>query len=134
MQEVSYRLSTRLSPGLHRKKKAPWPTLPLWIGLYEIKILKDVDGEAKEIVKFDFETKDFNPYDPHGICKNHCKKVYYPWIHGTCHWEEEDPWRYYYNESKLNEPVGIAKAWKVALRAATHQKGTTTIARSRKLA
>ena len=50
----------------------PWPTLPLWIRLYEINSLKDADVEAKDIVKFDFSTKDFNPYDPHGICEDHC--------------------------------------------------------------
>jgi len=29
IQEVSYHLSTGLSAAIHRKKKAPWPTLPL---------------------------------------------------------------------------------------------------------
>ena len=50
MQEVSYHLATRLSATLHRKKKSPWPTLPLKIGLYEIKNLKVMDDEGKEIV------------------------------------------------------------------------------------
>lgn len=49
--------------------------------MYEINKLKDADAEAKEIVKFEFGAKDFNPYDPHGISKNHCAKVYYPLIH-----------------------------------------------------
>ena len=40
MQEVSYHISACLSARLHRKKKAPWPTLPLRIGLYEIQNLK----------------------------------------------------------------------------------------------
>lgn len=31
---VSYHLSTGLSAGLHRKKKVPWLTRPLWIRLY----------------------------------------------------------------------------------------------------
>jgi len=91
MQEVSYHLSTGLSVGLHRKKKVSWLTLPLRIGLYEIKILKDADAEAKEILKFEFDTKYFNMYDPCGIFKDHCAKVYYPWIHRTFHWNEEDP-------------------------------------------
>lgn len=63
----------------------PWPALPLWPRLYEMKRLKDVDVEAKEILKFEFGTKDFNLYDPHGIFKNHCAKFYYPWIHNTFH-------------------------------------------------
>lgn len=29
MQEVAYHISRWLSSGLHRKKKAPWPMLPL---------------------------------------------------------------------------------------------------------
>jgi len=36
MQEVSYHILVGFSSRLHQKKKAPWPTLPLWIGLYEI--------------------------------------------------------------------------------------------------
>ena len=84
MQEIAYHLSTRLLSGLH-KKKEPWPILTLRIRLYAIKSLKYADVEAKEIVKFKFNTKDFNPYDPHFICKNHCEKVYYPWIDRACH-------------------------------------------------
>jgi len=85
MQELSYNISTMLQPMLHRRKKAPWPSLPLRIGFYEIKSLKHVDGRVKDIVSFEFSTKDYNLYDPHGIGKNHCVKVYYPWIHGTFH-------------------------------------------------
>lgn len=64
---------------------------------------------------FGFGTKIFNLYDPHYICKNHFAKVYYPWIHGTFHWPEEGPWKYCYNFSRLNEPVSMFVAWKVAL-------------------
>jgi len=46
LQEVSYHLSIGLSTALHRKKKAPWPTLPLHMGLYVINNLKFVDVEA----------------------------------------------------------------------------------------
>lgn len=83
--------------------------------MYEIKSLKDADAEAKEIVKFEFETRDYNQYDPREICKNHYARVYYPWIHMACHWVEEDPWRYCYNYSKLNELVNIATKWKASL-------------------
>ena len=67
MQEVAYHISTWLPKILHRRKKAPWPTLPLWIGLYGICILKDVNVEAKVFRKFGFSTKSFNLYDPHYI-------------------------------------------------------------------
>lgn len=107
MQEVSYHLSTGLSTGVHRKKKLSWLILPFWIRLYEIKSLNDAYVKAKEILTFDFSTKDFNPYDPHGICKNHSMKVYYPWIHWTFESHDEDPSNYCYNESKLHEMVII---------------------------
>ena len=60
MKEVAYHISTGLLVGLHRRKKAPWPTLPLWIGLYEIYTLKDADVEAEDLKKFGFDTKSFN--------------------------------------------------------------------------
>lgn len=43
MQEVSYHISTGLSMRLKRKKKAPLPTCPLWIELYEIRNLRHVE-------------------------------------------------------------------------------------------
>jgi len=36
MKEIVYHISARLTARLQRKKKAPWPTLPLQIELYEI--------------------------------------------------------------------------------------------------
>lgn len=36
-------------------------------------------------------------------------RVYFPWINNTFHWTEEDPWRYCYNASRLNEMVSIAR-------------------------
>ena len=85
MKDFSYHLATGLLGGLHRKKRVPCPSLPLWIKLYEINILKDVDVEAKEIVKFQFITKDFNLYDPHGIFQDQCMRIYFLWIHETFH-------------------------------------------------
>lgn len=128
MQEVLCHLSIGLSAGLHRKKKAPWPDLPLQIGLYEIKSLKYADVEAKEIVGFEFSTKDINPYDPHIICKDHFVRVYFRWIHETFHWSKEDPWRYCYNASKLNDPVSIETYWKDALKKTIAHKETTITA------
>lgn len=50
-QEVSYHISIGISVALHWRKMAPWPTLPLWIVLYDIKNSKDVDVVAKETIK-----------------------------------------------------------------------------------
>lgn len=112
MQEVSYHLAIGLLARLHRKTKVTRPTLPLRIRLYEIKILKYVDVEAKEIIQFEFGIKEFILYDPCSIQKDHYMRVYFPWINREFHWIEEDPWRYYYNASKLIEMVSIPRNWK----------------------
>lgn len=56
MQEVSSHISVGLSARIHRIKKAPWPTLPLWIRLYEIKNLNHENVEREEFKKFNFGT------------------------------------------------------------------------------
>jgi len=86
MQEVSYHISIGLSAGLHKKKKAPWLTLPMQIGFYTIKSLKEPDVEVNDFKNFKFGTKSFNPYDPHGLCRDHYARLYYPQIHEVCHW------------------------------------------------
>ena len=63
MQEVSYHISIGFSARLHMKKKAPWPTLPFRIGLYEIWNLKHVEVEMEEFNRFTFDTRSFNQYD-----------------------------------------------------------------------
>lgn len=104
MQEVSYHLSTRLSAALHRKKKAPWPTFLMQIGLYDIKNIKVMYTKGKAIDIFSFGTLDFNMYDPHGIFKDKCVIIHFQWLSGTFQWSEEDPWKNCYNASKSNEP------------------------------
>jgi len=46
MQEVAHHISARLTARLKWKNKAPWLALPLWIRLYEIQSIKQVDVEA----------------------------------------------------------------------------------------
>lgn len=84
------------------------------IGLYEINKLKVADAEGKEIVRFEFGTQDFNPYDPHGICKDHCTIVYFSWLSRAFHFPKEDPWRYCYNASRLYDLVSLAGTSQVA--------------------
>lgn len=110
------------------KKKAPWPTLPLQIKLYEIKSLQDVDCKAKEIVRFKFHTKDINRYDPRSICKDHCVRVYFPLIYETFHWPKDDPWRYCYNVSRLNDLISLVRTQKNSLQITTTQEATTRVA------
>ena len=60
-------------------------------GLYTIGSLKEADAKVVDFKKFKLGTRSFNPYDPHGLCRDNCVRAYYPWIHGACHWTEEDP-------------------------------------------
>jgi len=55
MLEVAYHISVGLTARLHRKKKAPWPTLPLQIGLYEIWSIKQADVEVELTKKYPFD-------------------------------------------------------------------------------
>lgn len=61
MQEFAYHIPIGLPRRLHMRKKAPWPTIPLWIGLYEIHTFKDVDAKVEDLMKFGFKTKILNP-------------------------------------------------------------------------
>ena len=80
--------------------------------------LKDADVKTEDFKKFGFDTKIFNPYDPHYICKNHYVKLYFPWVNGACHWLVEDPWRYFYNPSRLNQLVIMDAEWEATLQVA----------------
>lgn len=95
-------------------KKAPWQTLPMQIGLYEINNLKVTDTEGKAIEKFAFYTQEFNPYDPHGICKKNCVRIHFQWLSKIFHWEEEDPSNNFYNAFKTRELVNFARTSQVA--------------------
>ncbi len=72
-------------------------------------------------------------YNPHGLCRNHYARVYYPWMHGDCHWPKEDTCRYCYNSHKLNELVNVVVEWLVELKVATPQGAATTTTTSSKL-
>lgn len=105
MQEVSYHIFAWSLARLHGKKKAPWPSLILWIGLHEIRSFKHVDVKAEEMMKYPFDAQSYNPYDPNCLVKDHYVKVQFNWIDGACNWVEEDPCRYCYSFSRPNEPV-----------------------------
>lgn len=52
--------------------------------------------------------------------------LYQPWIHGVCHWPEEDQWRYFYNSSRLNELVRVVVEWLATHKATTSQREATS--------
>jgi len=79
----------------------------------------------KEFKRFTLGTRSFNPYDLHYLVKDHCARVYHTWIHRACHWLEEDPWRYCYNSSRLNELVRVDVKWLTSHKATTLDKETT---------
>lgn len=61
--------------------------------------------------KYPFDLRSYNPYDLHCRVKDHYARVQFNWIHVACHWAKEDPWRYCYNSSRVNEPVGFVVEW-----------------------
>lgn len=65
----------------------------------------------EEFKRFTLGPRSFNPYDPHFLVMDHCTRVKHPWIHEVCHWPKEDPWRYFYHFSRLNEPANIVVEW-----------------------
>lgn len=87
MEEVAYHISIGLLARLDRNKKASWPILPMWIGLYVIGSLKEADAKVEDFNKFKFDTKSLNLYGPHGFYRDHSVRVYYSWIHGACHYQ-----------------------------------------------
>lgn len=72
MQELSYNISVGLATGLQQKKKSPWPTLPMWIWLYEIQSFKQANVEVEQMNKYPFDLRSYDSYDQHCIVKDHC--------------------------------------------------------------
>lgn len=60
MEEVAYHILSRLIARLHRKKKAPWPTLPLRIQLYKIFSFKHENVEAEKMNKYPFDLRSYS--------------------------------------------------------------------------
>lgn len=85
MQEVAYHISTGLSAKQYKKKKEPYPALPLWIRLYEINSLMHAKAKMEEFKRFTFGTRSFSTYDRHCLVGDLSIRVYHPWIHGACH-------------------------------------------------
>ena len=50
------------------------------------------------------------------------------WINETCHWAEEDPWRYCYSFSRTSESVNMIVEWLVKQRDLASQRAPTTSA------
>jgi len=89
-----------------------------------------VDVEAKQMKKYPFELRSYNPYDPYCLVKDHYVRVQFNWIHGACHWVEEEPWRYCYSFSRPNDHVFFIVQWLVKQHEATSSRApeqSTTI-------
>lgn len=81
----------------------------------------------EEFKRFTLGTISFNQYAPHHLVEDHCTRVYHPWIHMACHWPEEEPWKYCYNFSRLNELVRMVVEWLAVQRVATSQRNRPTL-------
>ena len=87
-----------------------------------------MDVEVEQMNKYPFDLESFNPYDPHYIVKDQSMRVQFNWIHGACHWAEEDSWRYCYNSSRPNEQVGFSIESLAKQHEATPQWGPVVVA------
>ena len=70
------------------------------IRLYEIKKLKVVDTEGKEIEKFAFDHLKFNLFDPRNVCKDHYARIHFQWQSRTFYRPKEEEMKNSYNASK----------------------------------
>lgn len=94
--------------------------------MYEIHSLNHDEAEMEEFKRFTFGTRSFNPYHLHFLVENHFARVYHPWIHSACHWPKQDPWRYCYNYSWINELVRVVVEWLGVHKATTSQRAATS--------
>jgi len=67
MKEFGYQLCTRLSQQLQMSNKSPWPIFPLQIGLYELKNLKEIEVDIKELNSLTCDRMSFHQYDPRDV-------------------------------------------------------------------
>lgn len=79
LQEVAYQLRKWLSGVLHGRKKTPWHTFPLRIGLYELKSHKAAKEKIQELDCLHFTVKYFHGYDPRRVCRQHCENIGFTW-------------------------------------------------------
>lgn len=77
---------------LNERKKKPWPTSPLTIGVYVVENFKQVEGEAEALKGSLFVTLNYWTYDLKKIVVAHCKK-------------EKFSWSYYHTEKDIEDRV-----------------------------
>lgn len=100
MKEFGYQLCTRLSQQLQMSNKSPWPIFPLQIGLYELKNLKEIEVDIKELNSLTCDRMSFHQYDPRDVWKQHFEKMRYTYPYEFFSWEDEENTKNRYNVSK----------------------------------
>jgi hypothetical protein len=91
LQEISYQTVVHgVGATLYRDKKAIWPPLPLWVGSYSFKDVKEAQDEVDILTSFHFREEIFWRHDPLNIVKEHCISHRYRWEYKTDVWEEEE--------------------------------------------
>lgn len=101
-QDVAYQLNNGLSTQLYRRKKDPWPTLPLCVKLYELKSLKEANFEIRQLNLLHFGMMNFHIYDPRKVCKKNCDKIQYTWPYGLMDIPEDEKFKNWYNYLRKN--------------------------------
>jgi hypothetical protein len=75
---------------LYRRKKAIWPPLPLYIGIYSFSNTKQAEEEVNILLLYHFREERFRRHKPKGVVKGNFNKVGFPWEYTTNVWEEEE--------------------------------------------
>ena len=94
-------MTSGFSKMLSKDKKKPWPTLPLTIGSYTVKDLKEVEVEADHIRGFHFVSLDLWSYDQERIVPAHCKRPNFNWTYQHTEAVTEDEVRNWYNALRV---------------------------------
>jgi hypothetical protein len=90
LQEIAYQTIIHgVGATLYRDKKSIWPPLPLWVGSYSFKDIKEAQDKVNTLEYFHFGEEIFWRHDPLDVVINHtqCK---YIWEYMTDIWEEEE--------------------------------------------
>ena len=75
---------------LHERKKAPWPTFPLRIILYELNIHKAKSVEIKELDRLHIVVKEFHGYDPSRVCRQNYERNGFNWGYSSMSTTEDE--------------------------------------------
>jgi hypothetical protein len=80
LQEIAYQTMIHgVGVALNRDKKLIWPPLPLWVGSYSFKDIKESQEEMDTLNYFTFGEERFHRHDPQKVINTHYHNCKYRW-------------------------------------------------------